>query len=349
MASSVHFQSVGMLGLTASMPSYSLKECEVCRPCFRAKVPRLLPRQRLVCAAALDENAAAAINGATTSADGSAKGSSSSSPPLSGTSSGYLGGSEYFKSLQRQGDRNVDSALQSLFQQHATPVFVPKSTGEEAEKLVQEEETTSGAGVLRLRAMQDWVNMATDMAPTNTGPVQEAYTSADDFYAENMAWYAELKQGLRKNGIIFGGLVTAYLYFTVSTELALSYAVGIGAGQIYLEMLVRYIDSLEGKLPDRKSKAKAAEENIFVKGFKAAAVSLSSRRLLVPVAMVVAWRLWNSLLGDATDLHLPLAGLFFGFFSFKAPIYYQTLVENADLAGRGNKSEEEEILDRLYK
>ncbi|KAI5054938.1 hypothetical protein GOP47_0030083 [Adiantum capillus-veneris] len=114
--------------------------------------------------------------------------------------------------------------------------------------------------------------------------------------------YAKLKGDLQTLTAIFGGAGLAVCYTSYSSEVALSYGVGLLGALAYIRMLGNSVDSM-GQT-NRQGAVSAA---------------IGQPRLLVPVVLVMVFNRWNGVIAPEYNLlHLQLIPILVGFFTYKA-------------------------------
>jgi len=135
--------------------------------------------------------------------------------------------------------------------------------------------------------------------------------------------YERLKVGFQAWTLGMGCAGTVCCYCGYSPQTAASYAIGAASGLAYLRLLGRSVDSLGGGSAG------------------AGSATLGQPRLLVPVAMALAYNRWNTLYAGEVGLALELLPMLAGFFTFKlAVISRQGLELLSELSAGAGKEEE---------
>ncbi|GJP56532.1 hypothetical protein CLOM_g15596 [Closterium sp. NIES-68] len=153
-----------------------------------------------------------------------------------------------------------------------------------------------------------------------------------------MREYGDLKRQLSQTAIGVGAAGTLYCFLGISIETAISYSIGSAASCLYLLLLFTDTDTIGPEdLPPaflidrRKPKRKGLVDSLASvdspqKLLEGAQLALSSRRLLVPAALVVLWALSRHFTGDDPNtLHIQFAPLFIGFLSYKIAVLLFTI------------------------
>eukprot|EP00898_Chlorokybus_atmophyticus_P008344 jgi/Chlat1/8510/Chrsp80S07814 len=269
-----------------------------------------------------------------------------------------MGAGEYFQSLLRRTApvrRSIEDAVGPL------PDFAERRQRESDAQTASQPEDRSDGGFLKLAQAREWLNNVDAAAPTNEADDWvsscnpailhrrrlhlDACSSQRDFemrswHDEWMQEYAALKVDLFEKAKTTSAAGTAFFLLTWSAQAAIGYAFGAAAGFAYLNMLVKYVDSLQGALPDKKpsqrySSARGLTSQKLAEGIKTtlqgSQKALTNPRLLLPIALVVAWKGWSLGTAEHRELHVPLAPILLGFFAFKAGFYAKTLDDNGDL------------------
>ncbi|KAK9809102.1 hypothetical protein WJX72_009377 [[Myrmecia] bisecta] len=141
---------------------------------------------------------------------------------------------------------------------------------------------------------------------------------------QSLLEYEALKEQMRKTSILFGSLLSAYLFLTVSSEAGVCCAIGAVAGHGYLRLLQRDVDALtaEDEVPY------VAAEEVRTQPWRALALGFAAYRqalkprLLVPVALVAAAAVFSA--KAEQPLSLTQDGfLLLGFLTYKMSLIQQ--------------------------
>lgn len=114
--------------------------------------------------------------------------------------------------------------------------------------------------------------------------------------------YLQLKNNLQLLTAVLGGAGAAIAYVAYSTEVAMSFGVGLLGALAYIRMLGNSVDAFGNS--DAKGVIRGA---------------LGQPRLLVPVVLVMFFNRWNGVLAPEYGfVHLQLIPILVGFFTYKA-------------------------------
>ncbi|CAI5477209.1 unnamed protein product, partial [Closterium sp. Yama58-4] len=167
---------------------------------------------------------------------------------------------------------------------------------------------------------------------------QEMMKRREESRQQTMREYGDLKKQLSQTAIGVGAAGTLYCFLGISIQTAISYAIGSAASCLYLLLLFNDADTITPQdlppafLIDRsKPKRKGLVDSLKTvdspeKLLQGAQLALSSRRLLVPAALVLLWAFSVQFSGsDPNSLHVEFAPLFIGFLSYKIAVLLFTV------------------------
>ncbi|CAI5502786.1 unnamed protein product [Closterium sp. Naga37s-1] len=167
---------------------------------------------------------------------------------------------------------------------------------------------------------------------------QEMMQRREESRQQTMREYGDLKKQLSQTAIGVGAAGTLYCFLGISIQTAISYGIGSAASCLYLLLLFNGTDTIAPEdlppafLIDRnKPKRKGLVDSLATvdspqKLVQGAQLALSSRRLLVPAALVLLWAFSVQFSGsDPNSLHIEFAPLFIGFLSYKIAVLLFTI------------------------
>ncbi|CAI5477676.1 unnamed protein product [Closterium sp. Yama58-4] len=167
---------------------------------------------------------------------------------------------------------------------------------------------------------------------------QEMMKRREESRQQTMREYGDLKKQLSQTAIGVGAAGTLYCFLGISIQTAISYGIGSAASCLYLLLLFNDADTITPQdlppafLIDRsKPKRKGLVDSLATvdspqKLLQGAQLALSSRRLLVPAALVLLWAFSVQFSGsDPNSLHIEFAPLFIGFLSYKIAVLLFTV------------------------
>ncbi|CAI7769270.1 unnamed protein product [Closterium sp. NIES-54] len=167
---------------------------------------------------------------------------------------------------------------------------------------------------------------------------QEMMQRREESRQQTLREYGDLKRQLSQTAIGVGAAGTLYCFLGISIQTAISYGIGSAASCLYLLLLFNDTDTVAPEdlppafLIDRnKPKRKGLVDSLATvdspqKLVQGAQLALSSRRLLVPAALVLLWSFSLQFSGsDPNSLHIEFAPLFIGFLSYKIAVLLFTI------------------------
>lgn len=199
------------------------------------------------------------------------------------------------------------------------------------------DELEGNGGFLKLTKTMEWIS-SENIAPINNKLMTKKWKDEGEKRKKvNILKYDALKGELLLVTIGIGGACGVYCLISLSTEAAISYAVGVLLSCLYLQLLYHHIDNLSKEsvprifIQKRVKKIGIRSEdlkNMLEKTLNGSSMALSSPRLVIPTAIYGLWVLSHQCLNNF-DFQLVPAIL--GFFAYKATALVQVYRDNEDL------------------
>ncbi|XP_020583060.1 uncharacterized protein LOC110026460 [Phalaenopsis equestris] len=266
--------------------------------------------------------------------------------PSSALSGSEVAGEEivqmFLKERQTDGDF-VTKVYDNLWRKYELKFVDPKVNIREEQirqidlLKVEVDELEENTEFLKLTKNMDWIS-SENTAPVNKKLLTKKWKDEGEKRKKvNMLKYEALKGELLLLTVAVGAACCVYCFINLSTEAAISYAIGVLLSCLYLQLLYHHIDKLSKESVPRIFIQKRAKKigirsedlkNMLEKTLSGSSMALSSPRLVIPATIYGLWVICHQYLNN---FDFQLAPAMVGFFAYKAAALVQVYRDNENL------------------